>query len=75
MTNRMKPQNMERGLLEEVDSIDQRHITVAEAKAAKEVFLTSTSLPVQGITHWVCLVLADTRFLLGSPADLCYSRP
>lgn len=44
---------MDKGLLEGVASIDQRHITLEEAKAAKEVFLTSTSLPVQGVTHWV----------------------
>lgn len=44
---------MEKGLLDGVAGVDQRHFTPEEAKAAKEVFLTSTSLPVMGVTHWV----------------------
>lgn len=49
------PQSMEKGLLDGVAGVDQRHFTPEEAKAAKEVFLTSTSLPVMGVTHWVRL--------------------
>ena len=48
------PQSMEKGLLDGVAGVDQRHFTPEEARAAKEVFLTSTSLPVMGVTHWVC---------------------
>ncbi len=41
-----------KGLLEGVASVEQRPITLEEAKGAKEVFFTSTSLPVQGVTTW-----------------------
>ena len=43
---------MEKGLLPGVAGVDQRPITVEEAKGAKEVFLTSSSLPVMPVVSW-----------------------
>ncbi len=43
---------MEKGLLEGVEGVDQRPISLEEAKSAKEVFFTSSSLPVMPVVSW-----------------------
>lgn len=51
-----------RGVLDGVEKIDRQHFTVDEAKAAAEVFLTGTSLPVMPVVQW-----DDTRIGGGTP--------
>lgn len=41
-----------RALVLEWFDVEERNLTLAEAQAADEVFLTSTNRDVQGITHW-----------------------
>ena len=36
----------------DVDSVVQRHFSVAEAKAAREVFMAGSSLPVLPVCAW-----------------------
>lgn len=62
-------QYIKKGVLENVMGVEQRPITLEEAKAAKEVFLTSTTLLVQGITHWDEDIIADGEVR----SSLCHS--
>jgi len=41
-----------KGQMETVRRIERRHITPEEAKAAAEVFLVGTSLPVMSVVEW-----------------------
>jgi hypothetical protein len=45
-------QFISKGILKNLLSVEQRPISLEEAKTAKEVLLTSTSLIVQGVTEW-----------------------
>ncbi len=48
--------------LHNIDKVVQRHFTAEEAKAAREVFLVGSSLPVRPVTHWDDVAIGD-----GSP--------
>ena len=43
---------LSRGILDGVTRFERRHISVAEAKGAAEVFLVGTSLPVMPVVFW-----------------------
>jgi branched-chain amino acid aminotransferase len=50
-----------RELIMEWSSVDERNLTLAEAKSADEVFLTSSMRDVQGIERWDNLTLNPAR--------------
>ena len=76
---RCRLQYMAKGLLEGVSSVEQRPISLEEAKGAREVFLTSTSLPVKGVTFWDNKPIATGEVLqhvvppklLSCPSQIC----
>mmetsp|Transcript_11726 Transcript_11726/g.35174 ORF Transcript_11726/g.35174 Transcript_11726/m.35174 type:complete len:568 (+) Transcript_11726:137-1840(+) len=48
----MLPEFVQQGDIRTVRRLEQRPITVAEAKGCREMFLTSVFLPLKAITHW-----------------------
>ncbi len=58
-TTPLRSQFVKKGLLEGVTGVEQRIISVQEARAAKEVFLTSSSLPVMPVVAWDGDSIAD----------------
>lgn len=45
--------------LHNIDKVVQRHFSVEEAKAAREVFLAGSSLPVMPVTQWDNTAIGD----------------
>jgi 4-amino-4-deoxychorismate lyase len=45
--------------VDDLKSIERRHITVKEAKRAREVFVTGTTLPVMPVVQWDDAAIAD----------------
>lgn len=56
----LMPQAVQQGITE-VKSVEQRDITVEEAKQAAEVMLVGSSLPVMPVVQWDNAVIADGR--------------
>lgn len=47
--------------LTEFTGVEQRHITLEEAKGAREVMLTSSSLPVMSVVEWDGVPINDGK--------------
>lgn len=54
------------GGLEGIRRLEQRHISVAEAKAAAEVFLIGSSLPIMPVVQWDTAQIGDGTVGLGA---------
>lgn len=55
------PENMGRDDLVEFTGVEQRHITLEEAKGAREVMMTSSSLPVMPVVEWDGVPINDGK--------------
>lgn len=52
---------MGKGDLKDFTGIEQRHITVEEAQGAREVMLTSSSLPIMPVVSWDGIPINDGK--------------
>lgn len=59
------PQAIQGGI-DGINRVEQRHISLAEAKAATEVFFIGSSLPIMSVVEWDAQLIADGTVGLGA---------